>query len=229
VIGHVGLAGPGDAMHAQVHIELFSKNDLFDGWKGVPWEALDGTAGGRFCDLPRVNDPIDSNHDAMLSKDELKQFFNSGGGQAFYFLAVRFVSEWIADPDWSESLRGPKDFRKLTTQQIDQMVADQITPGLWWTDVVASHAKLPVDGVVFHYHPIAFVSWLNEKLIDAQNSAVSIDVSKAAAVPEGITDDRHGGDMASKSLFVQQDTCNENITLKDLAAGYDANVPGCKL
>jgi N-acetyl-anhydromuramyl-L-alanine amidase AmpD len=224
-IGHVGVAGPGDLAKPQLHLELFANSDLFEGMPAVPWETIDGSSGGRFCDAARINDIIDGNKDLMLSREELKSFYTSGGA-ATHYLVTRHVSEWTADPSWSESLRLPKDFRHLKPAAIDALVAEQITPGLWWDDKTAAHCKLPPDGVVYHYHPISFVRWLNEKLIEAAGQAApGFDASKAGAVPEGITDDREGVGMASKDAFVE-DTCNGQLTLKELVQGFDA--PECK-
>jgi hypothetical protein len=99
---------------------------------------------------------------------------------------------------------------------------------LWWDDKVAAHCRLPPDGVVYHYHPISFVAWLNEKILDAANQPDAqqvIDPDSAREVPPGITDDRDGMGMVSKEA-VTEDTCNEKITLKELVQGYDA--PECK-
>ncbi len=226
-IGNVGMAGPDQLAKGQVHIELFSSSDLFEGMPGTPWETVDGTSGGRFCDAARINDVIDTNKDGLLSREELKSFFTTGGGRQMYFLVTRHVSEWTADPPWAEALRQPKDFRDVKPSVIEQLVADQITPGLWWDDRVSTHAKLPPDGVVYHYHPISFVRWLNEALIDAAAQAGPREIKEADAreVPPGITDDRNGGNMLSKDALSTVDECNEKLTLKELVQGYDA--PEC--
>jgi hypothetical protein len=226
MIGRVGNAGPDQLAKGQVHLELFSISDLFEGMLGVPWETVDGTSGGRFCDATRVTDIIDTNRDGILSREELKAFFTTGGGRQMYYLVTRHVSEWTNDPPWTEALRQPKDFREVKPAVIEQLVADQITPGLWWDERVATHAKLPPDGVVYHYHPISFVRWLNEKLIDAaaQAGPQTIDPRTAQEVPKGITDDREGGHMMSKDVMTP-DECNDKLTLKELVQGFDA--PEC--
>ena len=226
MIGRVGVAGPGDLAKAQLHVELFSNSDLFEAMVGVPWETVDGTSGGRFCDAPRINTVIDTNKDDTLSRDELKAFYSGGAGAAMHYLVTRHVSEWTAEPSWGEALRLPKDFRKMRPEAIDTLVSEQITPGLWWDERVAAHCRLPADGVVHHYHPISFVRWLNEKLIDAaaQAGPKDIDPNQAGEVPPGITDDRDGVGMVSTDAFVE-DTCNEKLTLKELVLGFDA--PEC--
>jgi N-acetyl-anhydromuramyl-L-alanine amidase AmpD len=229
-IGHVGTAGPADLARAQVHVELFSSSDLFEGIVNSPWENVDGTSGGRFSDAARINDVIDTNKDGVLSRSELTAFYGSGGGSVLRYLVTRHVSEWTAEPSWTEALQLPKDFRAtLKPAQIEALVAEQITPGLWWDDKVAAHCRLPSDGVVFHYNPVSFVGWLNQQLVDAAAIAGKRDIQQKDAqdIPSGITDDfgdKEGRSMRSSNDTVE-DPCNEKLTLKELVLGFDA--PEC--
>lgn len=230
VIGHVGKAGPPEISKSQIHVEFFSTSELFATVPGSPWTLVDGTATGRFCDVKQINDPIDNDHDGTLSRQELSQFFASGGGTQLHYIVTLNVSEWTAEPNWSESLRIPKDFKKYKAGDIDQLVADQITPGLWWDSTVAAHCRLPTDGVVYHYHPVTFLGWFNQQLLDAQAQAGSTPVVNAAdakEVPKGITDDlgdKDGTTMRS-SADSSEDPCNQKLGLQELVQGFDA--PEC--
>lgn len=220
VIGHVGSAGPASLAKGQLHLELFSRDDMFAGIKGTPWETIDGESGGRFCNAPRVNELIDADKNGVLSPEELRSFFSSNG-QAVRYLVTRHYSEWSAEPSWNEALRQPKDFRAMSAADIDELVAQQITPGLWWDERVAAHCRLPVDAIVYHYHPISFVRWIHEKLIEAAASNThKVDERQAGAVPDGITDDREGKGMYLATV-AKVDPCNEKLTLKELAQGFD--------
>ena len=226
MIGHVGMAGPADLAKPQIHVEFFSTSELFTDIKGTPWVLVDGTSGGRFCDASQVNDVIDIDKDGTLSKQELQSFYSSGNGTQMRYFVTLHVSEWTAEPSWSDALRVPKDFKKLKPSDIDQLVADQITPGLWWDARVAAHCRLPVDGVVYHYNPITFLGWFNQQLVDAAQSAGTAVLGDAKEVPKGITDDLgdvNGSSMRS-SADVAEDPCNQ-LTLQDLANGFDA--PEC--
>jgi hypothetical protein len=230
LIGHVGKAGPAELSRSQIHVEFFSTSELFTDLPGSPWTVVDGTTGGRFCDSKLVNDNIDSDHDGTLSKSELATFFSNGNGQQMHYLVTLHVSEWTAEPSWAESLRVPKDFKKLKPAEIDQMVAEQITPGLWWDAKAAAHCRLPIDGVVYHYHPVSFLAWFNQQLLDAAASAGPgkvLDAADAQEVPKGITDDLgdiNGSSMRS-SADLAEDPCNQKLTLNDLVQGFDA--PEC--
>ncbi len=226
LIGHVGKAGPAELSKPQIHVEFFSTSELFP---DQPWKLIDGTAGGRFCDSKEINDNIDTDHDGTLSRSELSSFYSGGAGDQMHFFVTLHVSEWTAEPSWSEALRVPKDFKKLKPAEIDQLVADQITPGLWWNDKVAAHCRLPIDGIVYHYHPVTFLAWFNQQLLDAAASADknTPNLNEAREVPKGITDDfgdKDGTSMRS-SANIAEDPCNAKLTLADLVQGFDA--PEC--
>jgi len=228
LIGHVGTAGPAELSKAQIHVEFFSNSELFTDIPGSPWQFVDGTAGGRFCDVKTLNDLIDDDKDSMLSKQELSSFYSGGRADQLRYTVVLHVSEWTPEPSWADALRVPKDFKKLKPAEIDQLVADQITPGLWWDSRVAAHARISVDGVVYHYHPVTFLAWFNQQLLDAKaNAGPAASETDAKEVPTGITDDFgdvNGSSMRS-SADISEDPCNQKLTLADLVQGYDA--PEC--
>ena len=231
-IARVGVAGPAELSRSQVHVEFFSSSELFTDLPGTPWTLVDGSAGGRFCETAQINDNIDDNKDGMLSRQELSEFYAAGEGTQFRFLVTLHVSEWTAEPSWADALRVPKDFKHLKPAEIDALVAEHIAPGLWWDARVAAHCRLPTDGVVYHYHPVSFVSWFNQQMVDAAaianaSGANKVDINDAKEVPPGITDDfgdKDGSTMRSVAAEAE-DPCNKNLTLKELAAGYDA--PEC--
>ncbi|HEX2685649.1 MAG TPA: hypothetical protein VHN14_03485, partial [Kofleriaceae bacterium] len=225
LIGHVGKVGPEELSRPQVHIEFFS--DRFIEGFDDQWQLVDGSSGGRFCDAPEINDLIDQNKDHILSRQEITEFFSTGQAEPLRRMVPLHVSEWIAEPSWSDALKAPKDFKNRKPAEIDAMVAEQITPGLWWDAAVATHCRLPKDGVVYHYHPVAFISWFKNQLIQAAVAAArtreKLDDKDARKVPPTITDDREGGSMRS-AADVTEDPCN-NLTLEQMVQGFDA--PEC--
>jgi N-acetylmuramoyl-L-alanine amidase len=208
VIAHVATVGPGELARPQVHVEILAGEELFAGISGSPWTVVDGSAGGRFCDAPEIDAVIDGDGNGRLDRDELAAFYAGGGGRQLRYLVTRHVSEWTARPSWPEALRVPADFRDWPPAALDRLVADQIAPTLWWDGATAAHCGLPVDGVVYHYHPISFISWV-ERL--GPSTLVATDPT---AVAVSATDD------AARS----GDDCDADATLADLAAGFDT---GC--
>lgn len=229
LIAHVTTAGPADRSGSQVHVEFFSNSELFTDIPGAPWTLIDGTAGGRFCEAAQINDNIDKDKDGRLSKQEIAEFFSSGNAAPLRYVVTLHVSEWTAEPNWADALRVPNDMKKFKPAEIDALVAEQITPGLWWDGRVAAHCRLPVDGVVYHYHPVSFLGWFNQQLLDAAANAgpSDVDINQAQEVPKGITDDFGDIDGSSmrSSADVSEDPCNQKLTLQDLVQGFDA--PEC--
>ena len=224
LIGHVSTVGPGELSRAQVHVEFFSEQFIDD----PQWQLVDGTSGGRFCEAPEILGSIDENHDGMIARAELAQFFASGGAEPLRRMVTLHVSEWTFEPSWGDALRVTKDFKAMKPAEIDAMVAEQITPGLWWDARVAKHCRLPKDGVVHHYHPIAFITWFKNALIesaaaDAKNGH-KVDARDVREVPPSITDDfgdKSGTSMRS-AADVTEDPCNKNLTLEQMVQGFDA-------
>jgi N-acetylmuramoyl-L-alanine amidase len=227
MIGHVGTAGPAELSRGQVHLEIFSQSHLFGKVPNSPWNVIDGSGSGRFCDVPLITEGADTDKNGILSRQELKQYAEGGASAQNRYMVTLHVSEWIADPSWSEALRSSRDYKAMKPSDIDALVSEQILPGLWWDAAVAAHAKLPGDGMVYHYNPISFISWVNEKINDAQSEAAKQpppDIKDAKEPPKGISSDRDGRGMRSVEEH-EEDPCNEKITLKEMVEGFDA--PEC--
>jgi N-acetylmuramoyl-L-alanine amidase len=228
LIGHIGKVGPGDLNRAQIHVEFFSEQLI--SIKGAPWVLVDGSAGGRFCETPDINDVVDKNKDGKLSAQELREFFATASGE-FHHMVTFHVSEWTYEPSWTDALRALPDFSKTATAELDTMVAEQILPGLWWDAKVATHCRLPRDGVVYHYHPVAFIKWFKNELIEAGIAAArtnkKLDIKDVKALPKTITDDFHDKSGASMRSVadVTEDPCNKSLTLEQMVQGFDA--PEC--
>jgi hypothetical protein len=82
--------------------------------------------------------------------------------------------------------------------------------------------------VVFHYHPVTFLGWFNQQLLDAAASAgPGANASDAKEVPKGITDDFGdvNGDTMRSAADTAEDPCNTKLTLQDMVLGFDA--PEC--
>jgi hypothetical protein len=223
MIGRVGVAGPAELAKAQVHLEIFSgPNDrLVD---SPAWTYIDGSAGGRFCDIDEINDEIDLNRDHRLSRDELSAYYGNGTNRTGDLRVVLHVSEWTAEPDWTEALRSTADFRDVPAAEVEALVAEQLAPGLWWDDKLARHARLPSDGVVYHYHPIAFLQYFNKLLIENVNAAPPDPTAGGKEAPDTITDDFHDEDGSSMRSELEDavDPCDESLSLEDLVRGFES-------
>jgi N-acetylmuramoyl-L-alanine amidase len=228
LIGHMGLAGPDDLAKAQIHAEIFATTPIFTEQTSSPWQLIDGTSGERFCNDDSIKQLIDTNKDGLFNKTELATYYASGDA-SLYFKVTYHVSEWTESPNWSDALRVPKEFRSLRKEQVDELVQAQIIPGLWWTQAVARHAMIPLDGVVYHYHPVTFWQWVNQKIIEASAVATHVvNANEASETPAGVTDDGDptGAHMRSEEEVVG-DPCDTTLNLEQMVLGFDA--PECTL
>ncbi|MEZ4402687.1 MAG: N-acetylmuramoyl-L-alanine amidase [Kofleriaceae bacterium] len=238
VIGHVGTVGPDGLSAPQIHFEIFSTRRWFEARAddpaatSSPFTLIDGSATGRFCEDPHLDELIDRDRDGRLSRVELADFYGAGDKAQVRDLITLHTTEWIAEPDWAESLKaaasqfrrgsGPRGrVTKLDKDDddydIDAMVEEQLVPFLWWTDEVARQLGLPANGIVYHYHPLRFIEYAN---------ASHAPVGAAVTPTERAIDDNE--DTAGDFGYVAEPPPpppDLHLKLENLVDGYDGDVP----
>lgn len=226
VVGRIGQGGPIDNRQPQVHVEIFSMEDIAPkiGLKG--FKLIDGTATGRFAPVDVVTNTMDSDKDGQLSRRELVSFFTSPENRLARRLVTLHVSEWTAEPSWREELKRSPEFRDLKKKELDELVSEQIDPTLWWDDRVAKHAKLAPDGVVFHYNPIALIGAINDRLqeyktlaANGKNAFAKEDAKEKPPDVFGDEQDEAIDTMLDESELKEEDF-GRDLTLEDLANGF---------
>lgn len=234
IIGRIGKGGPYTARQSQIHFELFATDEVTEKIEAdksllrQSWEVVDGTVGGRFSKSARVNELIDTSpRDGRLSRSELLGFFRTSSDRVLTRnFAVLHTSEWIDRPSWYESLKLAPEFASLGESKLKRLVDEQITPTIWWTDEVAKHCKLPRDGVVFHYHPLSFIKYLNSKLLQAKalekDGIGDFDESLAKETPEGVTDDfgDESGDSFVEVAELESEPFDDSLGLEEMIQGF---------
>ena len=235
IIGRFGQGGPIEYRRPQIHFEIFASNEVVEKVQqdkdllAERWQIIDGTVGGRFSNSSRVNDLIDTNpQDGRISRSELLDFFRvSSERRLTRNMATLHLSEWTGTTEgWVDELKRAKDFADIHERELRELVEEQITPTLWWTDEVARHAKLPRDGVIFHYHPLSFVRLINSQLLQAKALAKdgvgAFDEADARETPEGVTDDFDdvSGDSFVDAAELEGEIIDTEIPLEDLVKGF---------
>lgn len=235
VIGRYGQAGPVGVRQAQIHFGIFATEEVIEIVQKdtdlllEQWQIIDGTLGGRFSTSKTVNDLVDvAPKDGKLSRAELLDFFRSNSERRLTRnMAVLSQSEWTGTPEsWLEELERAPDFAKLGKNSLRELVDEQVAPTLWWDEAVAKHAKLPRDGVVYHYHPLSFVRFINAKLLQAQALAKdgigSFSAEDAKAPPPGVTDDFDdvSGDSFVDEAELEGEIFDPDIPLEELIQGF---------
>jgi hypothetical protein len=230
--GRIGGGGPSNASGPQLHLQIFSRDPFVEDVQkiGIPasiWTVLDGTLGGRFCELGEILDVVDKNKDGLIDNKEVLDAFRGSSSDAFHSFAVLFQSEWYGTPEsWVAALKTAKDFQDVKEPELKRYVEDQITPNLWWDKALAKHARLPSDGIVWHFHPIGFLKFINEKLLEAAADSEGIgkyDVSDASITPDTVTDDREdedGSSFATDKELKGIDVVVNEIPLEELVQGF---------
>jgi hypothetical protein len=224
IIGHVGHAGPPGNYEGQIHVEVMSADDI--GAKLEPgfFKSIDAKNSGHFCDVNDIVAAIDrpkGHGDGILNEKELRDFFQHDEGRAeLRKLAVRCKSEWGADPNYESQLLASKDFRILKPAARQRVFRDQILPTLWYTEDVAEKVLLPKDFVVWHYHPVRFVAWMNLQLRRQATTVAGTIVAASGPAAAQVLDDRdslEGFTDEEDELSVEQ---SRKLSLDDLAGGY---------
>jgi N-acetyl-anhydromuramyl-L-alanine amidase AmpD len=231
IIGHVGEAGPDGARSGQIHFEILAAADVMADIFPGAFTLVDGGT-GRFSEVAAINQPIDSDSDGALSGDELRSYYAYGLGRAFRTVAVRSLSEWTANPDWTTELT-PRA-AELGASDIAALVAAQVAPAVWWTDAIAERAGLPRDGIVVHYHPVSFLEILQKSLHEEKKEmpapAMGAYSAAAARADTGtlVDDLADESSTAAYSAAEIDEWCAHDLPLDQLILGFEG-APECWL
>ncbi|MCE9571570.1 MAG: N-acetylmuramoyl-L-alanine amidase [Deltaproteobacteria bacterium] len=225
VIGRLGRAGP-DAQ-PQLHLEFLADAPLFEELRATPGNAIDprtvsidGSSTGRMVTPELLAELDTAPRDGDLSRRELVGFYTAPGARDQHRLKVTFhVSEWSGEPSWADELAAAPGLHALPREAIDQLVADQITPAVFWSPAFAAHTGLPAGAVVHHFHPIHFIGVIAEAQAAAAAIARTQAAGPAGGVPPNVTDDRGGEGMITKAQAKSPDP-SDALTFEDLVNGY---------
>lgn len=216
VLARTSEAGPPGAHEGQVHVEIFADTELGEALRQSPFRIVkDGDRSGRCSELdvlaplsrsgrtgPGQHPPLQRLFQRSPAKDELRR------------LAVLFPSEWTQSPEREALLRqGP--LRQLPDP--DHVWHAQIQPSLWWTQDVAQHLGLPPDGRVWHYHPVTFLTFIQQVLRrPPRDTAARADApSTQIQATDGVSGD--SGYLDEEDRMMRE---SANLRLEDLIEGW---------
>jgi N-acetylmuramoyl-L-alanine amidase len=237
LVGHVGEAGAPGRFEGQVHVEIFSSEEIGDRLEPGFWQPIDGSGTGRFCNDPFVIGRIDradhGKRDGLLSRAEVLAFYRGDERRKeFRKLAVRHISEWADENDWMVQLNRARDFAGLPKPQKLRLFKEQIEPVLWWTDEIQTGAGLPSDKLVWSYHPITFILWMTDRQRGGGGANQGIQAASSyagVAAPTSIMDDRDATEGFTDDEDAMFGDAARKLELEDLAKGYpDDDKPGKK-
>lgn len=219
VIGHVGLAGPPDGVQPQLHVEVLARKELTAHLDAKAFTAVDCGSGGLVCTTAAVR--------SILGGLSPRDFFRSRGDGAaqgqLRRLAVRFPSEWGSRdrPAVERQLSATAAYQGLSQEQRAELFCTQLEPNQWWDDEVSRRTGLPEDYVVWHYHPVTFLVWLQTQLQSRSGQATAHESSSGAQATDGLEGDSgFVGDEDTALWDVESRADGAAYTWEELAEGY---------
>ena len=229
IIGHVGRFRPtkADKMEELVEIAMMSarpvfKDGLFDN------DDTDDDP-GILCNSRKVwkhytEDPRKLQSLIIggypLSDEEVVAFYNDEskrGYTALRWLAARHATEFNVDTDFSGMFGGGVDFEWALLDDAKEY-KKEIRAFLWWTPIVAKHAGLPPDGLVYTYNPVSLLTVL---AVDGAKAAIdTLDAQKSVSDKDIAAEKRR--DAAVEAQFAENSgTSIDNHQLGDFDSTKD--------
>lgn len=223
LLGQIGLAGPPRALEGQVHVEIIATSELGAELQPDFFRALSPRDPGPFCSEREILGPLDPRlhgYPQRPAGSVLREFFQRAPDRdALQRVAVRFQSEWVRSAARDARLLHSPDFRALPAPMA--VLREQIRPTQWWTPEVARRVGLPEDGVVWHYHPVMFLLWVQELLQQDLATRTRADAAQpdAARPPAPVTDGYTGdiGYVDDEDRMSQEDNL---IGLEQIVEGW---------
>jgi hypothetical protein len=227
VIGHAGEAGPPGNFEPQIHVEVMATEELGQVLEPGFWHPVDAGKSGHFCDSPEILGPIEHGPKGGAAGNrpptdaELRSFYQKDEGRAeMRKLAVRFQSEWGASADYETALTHSRDFGKLPPAARRRLFRDQIEPTLWWTPEVADKTGLPDDFIVWHYHPVRFIAWMNAQLKKQSAVTAAKVAERQGPAATQVLDDRDSLEGFTDEEDELSIEAGRKLGLEDLVRGY---------
>ena len=100
-----------------------------------------------------------------------------------------------------------------------RLYRDQIEPTLWYTEDLAQRVGLPKDYVVWHYHPVRFVAWMNAQLKKQATVTAVIQMNSGPAAAK-VLDDRDSLEGFTDEEDEMSLEAGRRLGLEELANGY---------
>ncbi len=228
VVGHVGQAGPD--FKPQLHWEVFAADHApirrIDK-KGF-WKEISGAQDQRICTNPEILAQIDKKpKDGIVSHQELEDAYQGDPADHEWtrHVVASHYSEWADWPDWQTALRNAPELAKkgkAGEREADRLYNEQILPGIWLSGDVAQKLKLADKAVVYTYHPVSFLKFLNDHMSTKDTGglrkATKDDLKDASLGGKTDFDDHEGKSFIEVADY--QPPATKNLELPDMVDGY---------
>jgi hypothetical protein len=227
---------------AFLHFEIFSPEDIVDGHypkkqliddpggdglydskKLLAWLQAQGNLGSNLKSLVPNRRAAQS---GVVLQEELVEFFASGSEEArnaLRGLVTRHVSEWSQAASWAEQ-RNVAAWAYYDAAPA-QLLHEAQQRAAWLSADVARWCKLPVNGVLVHYHPVIFIDWLAGKVLADQIAPVVQNVAEilagspapaSSAAGRGTADDTEADDADAVHWMVRPGAISDTLAVGTL-------------
>jgi len=226
-VGQVGRAGPAGRREPQVHVEVMTREPLgrlLDPPDQPYFVEIDCANQGAACVEPRIQTLLGGLSPAAFFRASQDTADMRRRAAELRRLAVCFRSEWAAQTadGHSRSLQQSAAWQRLPAYEREQIFCTQIEPTLWWTKEVAVRTGLPESPIVWHYHPVAFVTWLTDKLRQLRSRVEASRDKNSSTVTDGFDGDNAYFTVEESEMNVPS-VSMERYDYVDVANGYPAH------
>lgn len=157
-VGLLGSVSRGSEQGPELHFEIFTA-DKPPPVLGKSFHTLNAAADGPLVRRSALLEIADRNHDSQIDGDELRSLFHgsqTGGRQALRRLVILHRHEWGSRTTLAEFM-GLRELSGIPEADRRRIYAAAIEPYIFWTDVLAAHAGLPANQIIYSYNPITFL------------------------------------------------------------------------
>ena len=225
IIGRVGFAGPPGHHEPQIHLEVFAVEEVAQTLLPGLFRSKDCGVQGPLCSDAEVHallaGPPARRHG---SEDALR---NAAKVRELRRLALRFPSEWTARSaaDFDRGLRSTTTYRRAPPAVRYAVYCEQALPSGWLDLRAAQRLGLPPDLVVWHYHPVEFLSALAERAKPSRADA-GIEAQADVGAAQGTAQDgakSDAGYASDEDLAEWEMGTGAELTTEELASGFPSH------
>jgi len=224
VLGHVGVAGPPGSHEPQLHLEVFAAEEVSQALLPGRFRIKDCGEKGPLCSAAEVLSLFEGQPPRALFADALSGQNLGQKAKALRRFALRFPSEWVlrSHAEFDRGLRSTAAYRRAAPAARAAVYCEQALPAAWLTPRVAQKLELPEDFVLWHYHPVEFLSAIalrEEPQRTTEWTPVQADTQAASGdAKDGVKSDV--GYASAEDLAEWEVGTGIELTTEELAIGY---------
>lgn len=224
-LGMVGQAGPIGIRTPQIHLEILAATEVSQILFPGRFEVRDCRGQRPTCIDPATLSTLQKpSHRSGAPRIADR---SSPVSERLSRHALRFQSEWLVQgrADFEKELLGMQRYRSVTQSARDAVYHQQALPSAWLDGQVASRLGLPSDAVVWHYHPIEFLTAVEQ--LSAAAASVSLpsaqveESSRAGAAQDGANGD--DGYASEEDIADWSIGSGLELSTEELASGYPSH------